>query len=101
MDRTVLEVRADMVKCCKNTNQTTSFKITVKSWFPRPLVLPLQKLETRWSILAHLVKAWLKRLRGSSHGCGLPAAISKLHNPRLSQPFHPSDIINRFPLSKA
>ncbi|KAI5991969.1 hypothetical protein EDD15DRAFT_1070489 [Pisolithus albus] len=85
-------------------NQTifiTGFKITVKSWFPAPLVLQLPLSETRWLIyIVCLFKAWLNRLRSSPHRFELPATIGVEDNPRLSQPFHPSDIINGFLLNK-
>lgn len=85
-------------------NQTifiTGFKITVKSWFPAPLVLQLPLSETRWLIyIVCLFKAWTNRLRSSPHRFELPATIGVEDNPRLSQPFHPSDIINGFLLNK-
>ncbi|KAI6101854.1 hypothetical protein F5141DRAFT_1204630 [Pisolithus sp. B1] len=68
------------------TNQTvfiTGFKITVSSWLSDPVVLRVTESETTW---------WLQA-----------ACTDKLgveHSPSLSQPFHPSDIINRFLLSK-
>ncbi|KAI6103757.1 hypothetical protein EV401DRAFT_696527 [Pisolithus croceorrhizus] len=86
-----------------NINQTvfiTGFTISVKSWLPGPVVLQLPGSETLWSILVCLFKAWLNRFRGSSHGHKQPTAMIVEDNPTLSQPFHPSDIINGFLLSK-
>ncbi|KAF8119619.1 hypothetical protein EV363DRAFT_293648 [Boletus edulis] len=86
-----------------HNNQTvfiTGFKITVASWLPDPIVLRVTESETVWSILVHLFKACLKRLHGFPGGHKQPATISVEHSPELSQPFHPSDIINRFLLSK-
>ncbi|KIO04627.1 hypothetical protein M404DRAFT_544691 [Pisolithus tinctorius Marx 270] len=85
------------------SNQTvfiTGFKITVSSWLPDPVVLRVTESETTWSILVRLLKACLNRLRGFSDAHKQRAAISVEHSPQLSQPFHPSDIINRFLLSK-
>ncbi|KIJ58359.1 hypothetical protein HYDPIDRAFT_141567 [Hydnomerulius pinastri MD-312] len=84
-------------------NQTvfiTGFKITVSGWLPDPIVLRVTESETTWFILVRLFKACLSRLRGFSGGYKQRAAISVEHSPQLSQPFHPSDIINRFLLSK-
>ncbi|KIJ65879.1 hypothetical protein HYDPIDRAFT_109946, partial [Hydnomerulius pinastri MD-312] len=84
-------------------NQTvfiTGFKITVSGWLPDPIVLRVTESETTWFILVRLFKACLNRLRGFSAGYKQHAAISVEHSPQLSQPFHPSDIINRFLLSK-
>ncbi|KAF8551788.1 hypothetical protein OG21DRAFT_1498872 [Imleria badia] len=84
-------------------NQTvfiTGFKITVSSLLPDPIVLRVTESETTWSILVRLLKACLKQLRGFSGDHKPRATISVEDNPQLSQPFHPSDIINRFLLSK-
>ncbi|KAI6110709.1 hypothetical protein EDD16DRAFT_1232737 [Pisolithus croceorrhizus] len=84
-------------------NQTvfiSGFKITVSSWLPDPVVLRVTESPTVWSIFVCLLKTCLSRLRSFSGIYKQPAAITVEHSPRLSQPFDPSDIINRFLLSK-
>ncbi|KAI6094844.1 hypothetical protein F5141DRAFT_1165267 [Pisolithus sp. B1] len=84
-------------------NQTvfiTGFKITISSWLSDPVVLRVTESETPWSILARLFKACLNWLPDFSSGYKQHGPISVEHKPSLSQPFHPSDIINRFLLSK-
>ncbi|KAF9219021.1 hypothetical protein BS17DRAFT_468506 [Gyrodon lividus] len=78
----------------------TGFKITTSSWLPDPIILRVTESETTWSTLVRLFKACLKRVRGLSGDHTQRVAISVEHSPQLSQPFHPSDIINRFLLSK-
>ncbi|KAI9454958.1 hypothetical protein HD554DRAFT_302113 [Boletus coccyginus] len=78
----------------------SGFKITVKRWLPDPMVQMATESETTWFILLHLLKACLNRLRSLSGAHKQRAAISVEHSPQLSQPFHPSDIINHFLLSK-
>ncbi|KAI6097705.1 hypothetical protein EDD16DRAFT_589563 [Pisolithus croceorrhizus] len=87
----------------KNFNQTvfiTGFRITISSWLSDPVVLGVTESETPWSKLARLFKACLKWLPDFSGGYKQHAPISMEHKPSLLQPFHPSDIINRFMLSK-
>ncbi|KAI6012903.1 hypothetical protein BKA83DRAFT_4364678 [Pisolithus microcarpus] len=95
-------------RCCRgdagqSVNQTVfivGFKITFNSWLPDPVVLSVKETETTWSKLVRLLKACFHRLYHFSGGYGQYAAMDVDHRPELSQPFHPSDIINRFLLSK-
>ncbi|KAI6022003.1 hypothetical protein EDC04DRAFT_345148 [Pisolithus marmoratus] len=77
----------------------TGFKITVRSWLPDPVVSPILESETL-SILACMFKVCLSWLLGFFDGYKHLPQISMEHCPQLSQPFHPSDIINRFLLNK-
>ncbi|KAI6017268.1 hypothetical protein PISMIDRAFT_679577 [Pisolithus microcarpus 441] len=84
-------------------NQTvfiTGFKITVSSWLPDPVVLRVTESQTTWTMLVCLFKTFLNRLCSFSGVYERLATISVEHSPQLSQPFHPSDIINRFLLKK-
>ncbi|KAG6371696.1 hypothetical protein JVT61DRAFT_9037 [Boletus reticuloceps] len=80
-------------------NQTifiTGFKITITSWLPDPIVQGVTESEATWSMLVRLFRACRSRLRGFSGGHKLPAvpSVDPVPSSQLSQPFHPSDIIN-------
>ncbi|KAI6094848.1 hypothetical protein F5141DRAFT_1278973 [Pisolithus sp. B1] len=87
----------------RSINQTvfiTGFKIMVSSWLLDPVVLRVMESPTAWSIFVCWFKACLNQLHSFSGVHKQPAAITVEHSPRLSQPFHPSNIINHFLLSK-